>query len=392
MSAVAEDEGSRDDPDLDSYTPQRREAWARSPDPVEAERRRTVVAAWEEKERARVERVLARSSGTAPVDAAAATAADSLDPDNPPFVVLTRADIRAMPRVGWLIGGLVQTSGLVILAGNGGVGKSAVALDWSASIASARDWHGRKVRGGNVLYIAGEGVEGIEERLVAWESVTGVAIPEERLEFVAENFSLANKAAVDYAREVVKERHYSLVVLDTLSQLAGLENENDNAEMSRVMAQAKAIRQARPGTTVLIVHHSSKAGGVRGASTLRNNADAVIVALADTSGVGFHLTTENTSDGKQKNGAAERLDGFWLDEAAGSVVVRRGGQTVQDILNLMADGAEYSGNDIWAGVNALATAAEKKAIMRTVGDLVASGKLTHNGGKTTAARWRLGQT
>jgi hypothetical protein len=328
-----------------------------------------------------------------------------IEPEKPakrPFVILTRADIRAMPRVQWFLHGLVQTSGLVVLGGNGSVGKSAIAFDWAACITTGRAWHGRKVKTGNVLYIAGEGVEGIEDRLVAWEAMTGVPIPDGSLEFVAEGFNLSNTDAVDYAREMVEQRDYALVVLDTLSQVGGLENENDNAEMSRVLGQAKAIRQARPGTTVLIIHHTSKGGGMlRGASALRDNADAVVMAQANPTG--FSLTTESKHDGKQKNGREETLDGFWLEvvpvdtEPDGtvrrSIVVRRGGQNpmVQAILAIVADGAEHPGLEFYlACVGVGATPAEEKTVRRALADLVADGTLSRTG-STKDSKWRLGQ-
>lgn len=319
-------------------------------------------------------------------------AGDASTGDDAPFRVLTRTDLRAVPRVTWLIQGLVQTSGLIVLAGDGGVGKSAVAIDWGACVATGRDWHGRTVEAGNVLYVAGEGVEGIEDRLLAWEAVAKRQIPEERLHFVAEGFSLSKPDAVAYARQLVTERDYALVVLDTFSQLAIVESENDNAEVGRVLEQARAIRQARPGTTVLIVHHVSKGGRLRGASAIRNNADAVIVAKA-AAGNTFHLTTEAAADGKQKNGPTEELDGFWLDAVTVApgregVVVKRGGNdpVTQSILAVVSDGQEHSSLDFQVALLA-GTDAERKAIQRKLGALVRDGVLIRSGA-TKDARWR----
>jgi hypothetical protein len=309
------------------------------------------------------------------------------------FTILSRADIRALPRVSWLVAGLVQTSGLIILGGDGGIGKSAIAIDWAASVATGRAWNGRAVRLGNVLYIAGEGAEGIESRLAAWESVAGVQIPDDRMSFVAEGFNLSNERAVEYAVEQVRAREYGLIIVDTLSQLASVTSENDNAELSKVLNQAKAIRLARPGASVVVVHHTGKGGRLRGASAIRDNADSVIVARETGTNLGgFYLTTENEHDGKQKNGRAERIDGLWLDEVGGSIVVRMGGRDPlsQAILAVVADGAEHSGVEFYAACVA-ASVTEQKAVRRRLADLVASGNLTHNGAATTAARWQLGQ-
>jgi hypothetical protein len=307
----------------------------------------------------------------------------------PPFVILTRAELRALPPISWLIAGLVQTHGIVILGGDGGVGKTAVALGMAGSVATGTAWHGRSVEQGNVLYIAGEGAEGVDARLQAWEAVTSTTVPEDRMQFVSEGFSLSSTTAVDYAKAVVADNDYSLVILDTLSQLSSLESENDNAELAKVINRARAIRQARPGATVIIVHHTSKEGRLRGASVLRNNSDAVIIARSEASTGGFFLSTEPGVDGKQKNGPSEKLDGFWLDQVAGSVVVRRGGRDpiVQAITATAADGAEHSGAEFYFTCEAN-TDAKKKSVMRALGRLVDDGTLVHNGAATTAARWR----
>jgi hypothetical protein len=313
--------------------------------------------------------------------------------DGSPFRILSRADLRRLPRVSWLIEGLIQTSGLVVLAGDGGIGKSAIAIDWAATIAAGIDkWHGRKVASGsNVLYVAGEGVEGFEDRLQAWEAANGRTIPEERMGFISEGFSLSSERATVHLEMAVRERDYALVILDTLSQLSSVDNENDNAELSRVLNAARSIRQARPGTTVMIVHHVSKGGRVRGASAIRNNADAVIVARADAGAnvSTFSLTTEHEFDGKQKNGPAETIDGFWLDSLGAGVIVRRGGadDISRAILSVLQDGQDHDGNDFYIAALA-ADDATKKAVRRRLKDLVDAGTAVASGvGK--AARWKL---
>jgi hypothetical protein len=311
--------------------------------------------------------------------------------ETPPFKILSRADLRAMPRVSWLIGGLVQTSGIVVLAGDGGIGKSAVVIDWAASIASGRPtWHGKRVKQGSVLYVAGEGLEGFEDRLVAWEMTNNTTIPEGTLEFVGEGFTLSNEKAVEHMRGKVLENDYALVVLDTFSQLSAVENENDNSEVARVLAAARDIRQARPGTTVVIVHHVSKNGAVRGASAIRNNADAVIVAKAD-SGMNvstFTLTTEHEHQGKQKNATAESRDGFWLDSVGNGVVVRRGGadDLSRAILSVLSDGQPHSGPEFHVAAVAGDDSARKR-VNRRLDQMVTDGSVVASGnGK--ARRWQ----
>ncbi|MDQ0645653.1 AAA family ATPase [Microbacterium murale] len=321
----------------------------------------------------------------------AAISAESITTAAPaPFKILTRADLKALPRPDWLIEGLVQESGIVVLAGEGGLGKSFLAIDWACRLATGENWFGRKVKRGRVLYVAGEGVEFFDDRLTAWEEYNSLRVPDERLQYVREGFTLSDPASVEYMRQAVTERAYDLVILDTLSQLAEVENENDNAQLAAIMRQARAIRQARPGCSVLIVHHTNKGerGKVRGASAIRSNADAVIVARA-SEGDTFKLSTKLEHDGKQKNGVAEVLPGFHLLDAGLSAVVERQGAAdpdAQAIEQVLANPGEHAISEflIARGENDPATA---KRIKRKLGDLAEAGRVVVTG-STSARRWQ----
>jgi hypothetical protein len=73
----------------------------------------------------------------------------------------------------FLVRGLVETDSVAVVFGDPGGGKSFLALDLVACVASGRAFHGRPVRSGPVVYIAGEGHNGIRRRLSAWEKQTG---------------------------------------------------------------------------------------------------------------------------------------------------------------------------------------------------------------------------
>src|SRR5690606_25158680 len=123
---------------------------------------------------------------------------------------------------------------------------------------------------------------------------------------------------------IIAEDDFKLVILDTLSQLSAYENENDAAQLSAVIRAAKSIREKNPGATVLLVHHTNKSekGKVRGSGAIKGNSDAVIVAKSRGEGV-FSLSTKPEHDGKQKNGKAELLTGFYLADSGPSAAVAR---------------------------------------------------------------------
>ncbi|MBZ4485973.1 AAA family ATPase [Microbacterium sp. cx-55] len=307
-----------------------------------------------------------------------------------PFRILTRADLKALPRPEWIIGGLLQESGIIVLAGEGGLGKSFLAIDWAAHIATGQLWHGRPVQRGRVLYVAGEGVEFYDQRVTAWEEHYRASVPDERLQYVTEGFNLSDAAAVDYMREAVAEGGYSLVILDTLSQLSRVESENDNAELAAVLQQAKSIRQAHPGTSVLIVHHTSKGerGKVRGASAIRNNADAVIVARARSGSDTFTLSTRVEHDGKQKNGAADVLDGFYLHQVGQAAVIAREGiaDPDEEAVRQVLSGPGAHGIQEFLLARGDSTEAASKRIRRKLDALVLAGRITAEG-QSRDKRW-----
>lgn len=251
----------------------------------------------------------------------------------PVFKIVSRSELRNRPKAEWIVEGLVQGAGVVTLAATGGVGKTFLAIDWAACMATGQEWMGRKVRSGRTLFVAAEGIDYFEVRLKAWEMYHGADIPDERLEYVETGFNFSDAAAVDQMKKYVSDRKYDLIVMDTLSQLSAVDSENDASEMAAVYRAARSIREANPGSTVLVVHHLNKGGGLRGSSVIRDNSDAVIIG--QPSGSGFMLSTLVEDDGKQKNGASERLKGFQLTEFGPALVITRdenewGGQDYLD--------------------------------------------------------------
>lgn len=318
-----------------------------------------------------------------------APAATSVTAPAAPFRLISRSELRNRPKPEWLIEGLLQGSGVLVLAGQGGIGKSFLALDWSAHLATGRRWHGRTTKRARVVYVAAEGAEFFHDRLDAWEVHNRALVPDEGLLFVDSGFNLSDAAAVAHMRDLVAREAFDLIVLDTLSQLSAVESENDNAQLAAVIRQARAIREARPGASVLIVHHVNKSerGRVRGASAIRDNADTVIVARAD--GQGFALSTRPEDDGKMKNATAEYLAGFRLASVEASAVIAReapqvdlDGAAIETVLAI--DGGHPIGDFLAARGDASNATAQR--IKRRLGKLVESGVVVAEGG-TSDRRW-----
>jgi len=158
--------------------------------------------------------------------------------------------------IAWLVRGFVEADSLALVFGEPGHGKSFLALDWAASVATGTAWHGSPTRQGAVFVVAGEGRNGIARRLKAWELAGGVTLEGAPL-FVSH--AAASLADWESAREVVAAVEArakatghapALIVVDTLSRNLGPADENSSADMAAFIRHLDAMRQHDPAPGV----------------------------------------------------------------------------------------------------------------------------------------------
>lgn len=78
-------------------------------------------------------------------------------------------EMKAMPEPEWLIEGVIQKRTAALLFGKSNTFKSFLAIDAGLSVATGRDWHGREVKQGKVLFVATEGANGVGRlRIPGW--------------------------------------------------------------------------------------------------------------------------------------------------------------------------------------------------------------------------------
>lgn len=75
----------------------------------------------------------------------------------------------------WRVTDVLRPSGLTRLSGDPGAGKSLVALDLAASVASGTSWSGQKVTQGRALLVTSDPLATLRPRLQAWKRHHGVA-------------------------------------------------------------------------------------------------------------------------------------------------------------------------------------------------------------------------
>ncbi|WOD08099.1 helicase RepA family protein [Marinomonas sp. GJ51-6] len=200
----------------------------------------------------------------------------------------------------WLIKGYLELDCLIIAYGAPANGKSFLAIDWAACIATGKDWHGQEVKQGAVYYVAGEGFNGLSKRQAAWVKANGIQLSNAPL-------YTSNKAAIlseltqlqeiiAVIQGMIEETGDSpvLLIVDTLARcFSG--NENSAEDMGRFISHLDMIR-THFGCSVLVVHHSGKDTdkGARGSTALKGAVDTEYsCSLAETEN-GKIITVKNS--------------------------------------------------------------------------------------------------
>ena len=197
--------------------------------------------------------------------------------------VIWYGDEDAAPPLSWLVKGLLVDGGFSTIYGPPGTSKTFLALDMALHVAHGRDWFGRRVAPGAVVYVSGEGGSGMLLRMKAWrrEKGDGSRAPFALVPTTVNLFD--DTAGAEALIDDVKAHATSLglplrlIVLDTLSRMIGSGDEDKARDINVVVQRAEKI-QRETGAHVLIVHHSGKDRdrGMRGSNALLGAADAVI--------------------------------------------------------------------------------------------------------------------
>ena len=191
----------------------------------------------------------------------------------------------------WLLRGYLQPDSLSMLFGDPGAGKSLLALDWAACIATGREWHGQPVRQGAVIYLAGEGHFGIRRRFKAWaiHNNCEAELADSPL-FVSEYGAALTKmtsvkAVVEAVDEIAETHRPELIVIDTLHRNFGPGDENNAEDISRFLRTMDGLKR-RYQCAVMVVHHSGHGDKLRarGSSSIKGAMDTEICLESNQEG------------------------------------------------------------------------------------------------------------
>ena len=245
-------------------------------------------------------------------------------------VIVDGFDINLTPKpdVQWLVEGVIpktvdpDSPYVGFLYGNSGTYKSFIATGICAAIARGADGAAgfaglAKVKGapGKVMYLSGEDSYGIRIR---FEAEAGGIVPDcvrMNLNELDSVFSEDGNFDPAIVRCVI-DHEPDLIVMDTMNSLKLCDNNNSSASVSKMMHKLKEL-----GTTVMVIHHTTKSGdSMEGSHAMTSNADFImrtdIVEREDD------IPVVDLSCGKLKNAAKFKPMRIELVEQGEALVCR----------------------------------------------------------------------
>lgn len=196
----------------------------------------------------------------------------------------------------FLVDGLIETDTVGQIFGDPGCCKTFFAVDLSLCVASGVDFHGRTVKQGPVLFIAGEGHNGLVRRFTAWaieRNVSLKGLPMFKSARAAQFLDAASANAVADAADRLAQQHGAprLIVVDTLARNFGPGDENSTQDMNNFVAAIDDLRERYPGCVVMIIHHSGHGDKRRGRGAMAMKGAVDFEYLVEKEG--SHLTVTN---------------------------------------------------------------------------------------------------
>ena len=187
------------------------------------------------------------------------------------------ADIRPCLDTNYLVQGWLGAGSFSVIYGPSNTGKTFVAVDLAAHVASGRPWRGCRIKPGPVVYVAAEGGWGIRNRIAAIREAKPELGNNPEFYLLPTHLDLHEPGDAMALVEAMPTDRPAMLVIDTLARSMGAGDENSARDMAQFVSNIDKLRE-RTGAHVLVVHHSGKnaEAGARGSSALRAAVDTEI--------------------------------------------------------------------------------------------------------------------
>ncbi len=190
------------------------------------------------------------------------------------------------PPRSWLVEELIPKKNVTLLNGDGGTGKSLLALQLAVATAIGSYWVGREVAAGSCLYVSAEDdIDELHRRLAQigaalqtelahMDGLTILPLAGRDAVLAAPSGTLKPTPLFRSLEAYLREHKPALIVLDTLADMFGGE-ENHRAQARQFIGMLRGLC-VRHHSTILVLAHPSVAGMASGTgssgSTAWNNS------------------------------------------------------------------------------------------------------------------------
>ena len=229
----------------------------------------------------------------------------------PEAVFFCAADLhgKPVPIRQWLVPDLVPAGTVTTLNGDGGTGKSLVALQLAVSTALGRSWMGQSVTGGGALFISAEDDrDEIHRRVADVAAAEGVGLADlDKLtlrSLAGKDALLAIPTTGDVMAETplflhldkwLSEHRPTLTVLDTLADLFG-GNEVNRSQARQFIGMLRRLCLDHETTIILLAHPSlagmSSGTGSSGSTAWNNSVRSRLYLRRVKDGDGYEADTD----------------------------------------------------------------------------------------------------
>ncbi|WP_192359490.1 AAA family ATPase [Mesorhizobium mediterraneum] len=201
-----------------------------------------------------------------------------------------------------LINGMLGEGEFTMVSGMPGSGKSVIMTDAACHVAAGREWHGRKVKQGLVIYVAAERQALTERRMLAFRKVHGVKdVP---LLVLGGMIDLTTGLAdADALATAINDAGKACgepcvwIIIDTLTRTFGPGDQHQSKDMAKFVRSCDRLSE-KTKAHVTVIHHTGWAGDRgKGAIDLDGAVDASFMVKKSASG--YALECDGANDGDE---------------------------------------------------------------------------------------------
>jgi hypothetical protein len=314
---------------------------------------------------------------------------DNAKPKKPRFNVVHFDEVNLSVAKEYVVQGVLGAGEFSLFVAKPGTAKSVLVGDIGLHIAAGKEWHGRKVKQGLVVFFAAERSSLTERRVAAWRKKHGEAgIP-----FVIVSGKLDLTTGTIDAKELTKTTAElsagfglpcRLVILDTVTRTFGPGDQNSSKDMQRYVLSVDEL-VAATGAHVAAIHHSGWAGD-RGKGAIDLDGAVDVSYGINVIGKGptkvFTLTCTGANDGDEGVITSFQLDSVELG-------TDDDGNVTEAPVVVQVNGANHDGSKL-TGSLTKAISSLTKAIQKH-GEIPPAGSPGFPDGVETASReqWRV---